>query len=165
MNLKEWEKLSPEEQVRRFVEEPMIGPSIELGRPMTKAQEERGHQAMASAQLEEDAIVSTIDRLIAAAPETLSDAYAHTLHRLKQSFNSAVERAEQCQIKEMVSNLLLFEDAHGEIVDEMWHAVRRDVLQTSEALKYIDLLGLFERRTVPKAIKDILTESCGCKEA
>ena len=50
MNLKDWEKLSPVEQQRRLDERP-----IEFGKPMTKAQEERGYQAIAAGLLEDEA--------------------------------------------------------------------------------------------------------------
>lgn len=135
---------------------------IEFGKPMTKEQEKRGHQAMAAGLLEEDAKVSTIDRLLAAAPEALSDHYQHTLHSLRQSYNSAIERAGSCEIKEMVGNIVAFSDAHGELVDEMAWALRKDILQSSEYDTYVRLLGLFERRTLPRAIADILFEKCEC---
>jgi len=134
-------------------------PEIELGKPMTKEQEERGHSAMAAGQLEEDAKVSTIDRLLAAAPETIDD---HTLHNLRQSYNAALKRAENCEISEMVGNLLLFGQTADEIVDEMAWALRKDILQSADYDTYVRLLGLFQRRTVPQAIKKILLEECKC---
>lgn len=157
MNLEDWKKLSPEEQQRHFEEKP-----IEFGKPMTKAQEEMGRRGLAASQLEEDAKVSTIDRLLAAAPEALSDHYQHTLHRLRLNYNSAIKSAESCDMKGMVGSLLLFEDAHGEIIDEMAHSLRRDILQSSEYDSYVRLLGLFERRTLPRAIEKILLEECKC---
>ena len=140
----------------------MIEVPIELGKPMTEEQEKRGHSAMARSQLEEDAKVSTIDRLLAAAPETLSAHYQQSLHNLKQSYNSALKRAESCEIKEMVSNLMMFGQNIDELVDEMAWAMRKDILQTADYDAYVRLLGLFQRRTVPQAIKKILLEECKC---
>ena len=137
----------------------MIEVPIELGKPMTEEQEKRGHSAMAASQLEEDAKVSTIDRLLAAAPTSIDK---HTLHNLRQSYNSALKRAENCEISEMASNLMMFGENIDETVDEMAWALRKDILQSADYDTYVRLLGLFQRRTAPRAIKKILLEECKC---
>lgn len=137
MKLEDWEKLSDEEKEEIL----RVQPDKTL------------------VVSEEDAQVSTIDRLLAAAPESID---VHVLHNLRQQFNSAVKRAESCEIKEMVSNLLLFAETADEVVDEMAWALRKDILQSSDYDKYVRLLGLFQRRTVPRTIGKILLEECKC---
>lgn len=155
MDLKEWEKLSPEEQEKIFKNEP----PIQLGKPLTPIQEMVARQAMAGSQLADEASVATIDAVLSHAPECIDE---HTLHTYRTNFKGAVDRAGNCEIKEMVSNLLMLAETHDEIIDEMAHYLRRDILPPEGYDKYARTLGLFQRRTVPDVITHILEGECGC---
>lgn len=101
----------------------------------------------------------TIDQLIESAPKVISKS---TLGNLKQSFEGAKHRAENCEMGKMVDNLLFIGQGLDEVVDEMAFAFRKGTIESADYDVYIKKIEEFQWGTVTKTIKDILLDKCKC---
>lgn len=104
----------------------------------------------------------TIEQLIAEAPDVISRS---TLKNLKTVFELAKYRAETCSLGKMADNLLFVGQGIDDIVEEMAYAFQRGRIESSDYDAYIRKLESFQWGTVPKVVKDALSQKCACKIA
>lgn len=104
----------------------------------------------------------TVEQFIDAAPDVISRS---TLGNLKQVFNLAKYRAETCSLGKMADNLVFIGQGLDEIVEEMAHAFGKGEIELSDYDAYVRKLESFQWGTVPKMVKDALSQKCGCKLA
>jgi len=102
----------------------------------------------------------TVEQLIDEAPDAIS---RNTIRHLKTVFDLAKYRAETCALGKMADNLLFVGQGIDDIIDEMSYAFQKGRIELSDYDTYVRKLESFQWGTVPKMVKDSLTQKCGCK--